>query len=104
MKLSKEENEYFPVCEYIQIKCAHYLKLLGYNENTFTNLRKDEIIQTLKRIWQKDAFRPMALEVIILISIEHKVDHGSLWNSVLKQMVNLKMVCWCRWSETIFNF
>lgn len=94
MKLSNEENELFPCNQFIQIKCAYYLKQLGfkYSDQAFNNLSKDEKIEMLKKIWKKNAFDPKALEVIILISVGYDIYHPKLWSSVLKQMVTLKMV------------
>lgn len=94
MKLSNEENEIFPCDQFIQIKCAYYLKQLGFNysEQVFNNLSKDDKIKVLKKIWAKYASDPKAIEVLILISIGYDIYIPKLWSSVLKQMVKLKMV------------
>ncbi|KAJ6638667.1 Kinetochore-associated protein 1 [Pseudolycoriella hygida] len=93
MKLSNEENEIFPCNQFIQIKCAYFLKQLGFkcNDQTFNNMTKNEKIELLKKIWRKHACDPKALEVIVLICVGYEIYHPKLWSSVLKQMVNLKM-------------
>lgn len=96
MKLSNEENEIFPCGQFIQIKCAYFLKELGfkYSDQAFNSLPKNEKIELLKKIWKKNPFDPKAMEVIILISVGYDIYHPKLWSSVLKQMVSLKMVKW----------
>ncbi|KAG4074366.1 hypothetical protein HA402_008775 [Bradysia odoriphaga] len=93
MKLSNGENEIFPCGQFIQIKCAYYLKQLGikYSDQAFNNLSKTEKIETLKKIWKKYAHDPKAIDVIILISVGYDIYHPKLWRSTLKQMVTLKM-------------
>lgn len=94
MKLSNGENEIFPCDQFIQIKCAYFLKELGfkYTDHAFNNLSKLEKIEMLKKIWKKNAYDVKAMEVIILISVGYDIYHPKLWSSVLKQMVALKMV------------
>lgn len=95
MKLSNGENEIFPCDQFIQIKCAYYLKQLGfkYSEQAFNSMSQNDKIETLKKIWKKYAHDPKAIDVIILISVGYDIYHPKLWRSTLKQMVTLKMVC-----------
>lgn len=77
--------------QYVILKCVHYLKQLGYNI-TVEKFAEYDKLNILKKIWQTHANNSLALEAISYICMGHKIFIPTIWNGVLKQMVNLNMV------------
>jgi kinetochore-associated protein 1 len=76
---------------FVTIKCVHYLKQLGYtlSQENFTGADK---LVFLKRLWQQHASNGKGLEVMAYICLGFEIYVPQIWNGILKQMVNLKMV------------
>jgi kinetochore-associated protein 1 len=76
---------------FVAIKCVHYLKQLGYtlSQENFTGADK---LAFLKRLWQQHANNGKGLEVMAYICLGYEIAAPQIWNGILKQMVNLKMV------------
>lgn len=76
--------------EYIALKCVHLLEMFGpkYSVGDFQKCNK---MQILKRISSTNARNPRAMELIVHICIGYDIYEASVWNGLLKQMVNLNM-------------
>lgn len=76
---------------YLLTRVCHYLKGLGIPCKTdeFPNVDK---IALLKQIWASHYNNPKGLEVMALICLSYDIHLPQVWNGILKQMVNHKMV------------
>lgn len=76
---------------YLLIRVCHYLKGLGIACKIEEFPKLDKVV-LLKQIWTSHYNNAKGLEVMALICLSYNIHLPQIWNGVLKQMVNHKMV------------
>lgn len=77
--------------QYVLLKCVHGLKKLGFSMSVQKFQNYDKLL-ILKKIWKSYSNNDIALDVIASICISYNIFLPTIWNNVLKQMINLNMV------------
>lgn len=77
--------------DYLHIRSCYYLKQFGlhFKPEKFKVADKVEI---LKKVWSSHFNNSKGLEVMSLICLGYNIHLPQIWNGILKQMVQLKMV------------
>lgn len=88
---SESYMELINPADYILIRSCHYLKQFGlqYKPEKFKTADKVEI---LKKVWSSQFNNSKGLEVMSFICLGFNIHLPQIWNGILKQMVQLKMV------------